>query len=435
MATADNWMDQKQHYQQLHQQWFQTYQLTSTFLGFLQAYDKKFYAQLHDFTSTWDTRPRKNFAGCWPMKDTSLWRTLQPRLWFWGLLTRPQAFTKSSSYLIAPPTPSSNTWSNFGFDPTAFHWKSLWILIHLSEVNFKNDYKALGCLVDHCPAESHYLIGMIERRNSRTILEKLIDTFAIQDVESCATPLVAARHAINSGIHTHGRSAYQAVFGKQPRLLENNFSNPMVLATSSPVAYFQDDIGFRADIVRAEAAKVLQNLDVSQHLRRALLRKTRATKIPDLVPGQPCAFWRWAKRGQKKRGTWVIARFLSWDPSHPGRQAWVKAGATSILVTAKQLRIAFGFEQWTPSEEDIKVLKDVSTNFHQHLLHDEQGPPPPEAAILQDDDVLNQLCVAEPPTMAVPAPQAAAAEMSPLPLPPRASAAADQQPTSPTTVI
>ena len=164
---------------------------------------------------------------------------------------------------------------------------------------------------------------MIERRNSllRTILEKLIDTFGINQVDQCSTALVAACHAINSGIHTHGRSAYQAVFGKQPRLIDSNFSNPMVLASSSPIAQLQDsDAGLRAEVVRAEAAKIIQDLDVSQHLRRALLRRTRATKIPDLMPGQPCAFWRWARRGQKKRGAWVIARFL--DPSHPGKQDW-----------------------------------------------------------------------------------------------------------------
>ena len=256
--------------------------------------------------------------------------------------------------------------------------------------HFQERLQALGCLLEFCPAESHFVIGMIERRNSllRTILEKLIDTFGINQVDQCSTALVAACHAINSGIHTHGRSAYQAVFGKQPRLIDSNFSNPMVLASSSPIAQLQDsDAGLRAEVVRAEAAKIIQDLDVSQHLRRALLRRTRATKIPDLMPGQPCAFWRWARRGQKKRGTWVIARFLSWDPSHPGKQAWVKTGATSILVTAEQLRAAFGFEQWTPEEADIRALRDASQKFSDHLLRDEQGPPPPDNLMVDDDTI------------------------------------------------
>ncbi|CAL1158281.1 unnamed protein product [Cladocopium goreaui] len=121
--------------------------------------------------------------------------------------------------------------------------------------HFQERLQALGCLLEFCPAESHFVIGMIERRNSllRTILEKLIDTFGINQVDQCSTALVAACHAINSGIHTHGRSAYQAVFGKQPRLIDSNFSNPMVLASSSPIAQLQDsDAGLRAEVVRAE---------------------------------------------------------------------------------------------------------------------------------------------------------------------------------------
>ncbi|CAL1170840.1 unnamed protein product, partial [Cladocopium goreaui] len=85
--------------------------------------------------------------------------------------------------------------------------------------HFQERLQALGCLLEFCPAESHFVIGMIERRNSllRTILEKLIDTFGINQVDQCSTALVAACHAINSGIHTHGRSAYQDKDNQNPR--------------------------------------------------------------------------------------------------------------------------------------------------------------------------------------------------------------------------
>lgn len=83
-----------------------------------------------------------------------------------------------------------------------------------------------------------------------------------------------------------------------------------------------------------------QNLCVAKlceqsHLRRALLRKTRNIKAPDLQPGQKVAMWRWTKRGQKKRGAWVIGRLLSWDPSPIGKQAWVRSDATTDLTTAE----------------------------------------------------------------------------------------------------
>ena len=254
--------------------------------------------------------------------------------------------------------------------------------------SFQARLQALGCMVEHCPAEAHHIIGMVERRNAllRTILEKLIDQFAASTVEECSTLLAASCHAINTSVHTHGRSAYQAVFGRQPRLINSNFNDPMVLATSSPMANLgsDDSAAYKAEFVRCEALKTLHQLDCSHHLRRALLRKTRVTKIADLNPGQPCAFWRWTKRGSKKRGSWVLGRFLSWDPSHLGKQAWIRSGATTTLVTSEQLRAAFGFEDWTPSKDDIDALKDAANRFDRLL--DDRGFGPPDDQV-EDDDV------------------------------------------------
>ena len=254
---------------------------------------------------------------------------------------------------------------------------------------FQERLQALGCTVEHCPPEAHHIIGMIERRNAllRTLLEKLIDEFAANTVDDCSMLLTAACHAINSGIHTHGRSAYQAVFGRQPRLLGSNFSDPNTLASSPQVADLQQESpSYKAELVRCEALKSLRELDCSQHLRRALLRKTRGTRIPELQPGQRCAFWRWTKRGSKKRGSWVMGRFLSWDPSHVGKQAWIRSGATTVLVTSEQLRAAFGFEDWVPSKEDITALKNAAEKFGE--LQDDRGQPPPQGQIPDDDDVL-----------------------------------------------
>ena len=286
--------------------------------------------------------------------------------------------------------------------------------------SFQARLQALGCMVEHCPAEAHHIIGMVERRNAllRTILEKLIDQFAATTVEECSTLLAAGCHAINTSVHTHGRSAYQAVFGRQPRLMNSNFNDPMVLATSSPMANLDSSAAYKAEFVRCEALKTLHQLDCSQHLRRALLRKTRTTKIADLNPGQPCAFWRWTKRGSKKRGSWVLGRFLSWDPSHVGKQAWIRSGATTTLVTSEQLKAAFGFEDWTPSKEDIAALKDASTKFD--LLLDDRGFGPPDAPVDDDDiellDEQQQLEAMPPLTPAMTAP-ATPTPVQPSPVP------------------
>ena len=297
---------------------------------------------------------------------------------------------------------------------------------------FQHRVQAIGIHLDYCPPEAHHIIGMIERRNSvlRLILEKLIDQFAVDIPERCQVLVSAACHAINSQIQTHGRSAYQAVFGRQPRLLDSNFNDPMILATSSSAIRDETNPGLRADLVRNEAIKTLHNLDVSQHLRRALLRKTRKTNIADLQPGQKCAFWRWSRRGgPRKRGTWVIGRFLSWDPSHPGKQAWIRSGATTILATAEQIRAAFGFEDWAPDLQDIAALKNASTSFTDQLL-DDRGPEPPDLNI-EDDDIFDPESAAIPPTpsMMVPA--------TPVPQtePPAKPASSSMQPRQSDTVI
>ena len=191
----------------------------------------------------------------------------------------------------------------------------------------------------------------------------------------------------------------------------------MVLATSSPVADLEHDNPMhRAELVRAEAIKALHDLDISRHVRRALLRKTRITKVADLKPGQKCAFWRWSKRGSKKRGSWVIGRFLSWDPSHLGKQAWIRSGHTTVLVTAEQLRAAFGFEDWTPDASDIAALKDASTSFGDHFL-DDRGPEPDQQRPVEDDDIFNDIgdeFLPLTPSMMVPAtPSVAAAAAAP----------------------
>ena len=241
--------------------------------------------------------------------------------------------------------------------------------------------ESLGIILDFAPAEAHWVIGQIERRNMvlRTIFEKLVDQWSITTNEQASVALTAALHALNSSTYSRGRTAYQAVFGRIPRLPAGILSDDRTLASSPQLA---DNLAAKAELMRAEAQKHLIELDVSSHIKRAMLRKTRKTGIPDLQPGQTCAFWRWTKRGIKKRGAWVISRFLAWDPSAPGKLAWVRSGTTSSLVTAEQLRAAYGFESWNPSKEDIQALKDANADIQNQVfeknLEDHTGPAPPE---------------------------------------------------------
>ena len=213
--------------------------------------------------------------------------------------------------------------------------------------------------MEYRPAEAHWMIGAVERRNAtlRCILEKLIDQWAVLDLEQFNRILPLAIHAMNSFTFTRGRTAYQAVFGRIPRLPGGLFTDDNSLASSPSTLNEPNNMMAKAEMIRAEAQKHLIDLNISQQLKRAMLRKTRATNYAELQPGQPCAYWRWQRRGPKKRGAWVLSRFLAWDPSSPTKLAWVHSGNTSILVTAEQLRTAVGFENWAPTTEDVKALE------------------------------------------------------------------------------
>ena len=272
--------------------------------------------------------------------------------------------------------------------------------------------ESLGILCELCPAESHWMIGMVERRNSilRCVLEKLIDQYAASTPEQLEQLLAPALHAINASTFTRGRTAFQAVFGRVPRLPGGNMTDGMSLASSPSTLDPEDNLMAKGEIIRSEAQKHLIDLNVSQQFRRAILRRTRNTKYQDLSPGQTCAFWRWNKKGQRKRGAWTIAKFLSWDPTAPMKLAWLRTGNTTVLVSAEQLRGAMGYEQWNPSREDIAALKDASKSFNEYIIEDETGPAAPDETF--EDEFQHDLQL--PPTLTAPP---TPLELPPLPQP------------------
>ena len=245
-----------------------------------------------------------------------------------------------------------------------------------------------GIEYDIIPAEEHWRIGKIERRNAlmRSLVERLVDHHGITSREALDEAIVAATFSLNSSTYSHGRSPFQAVFGRIPRPLGDLLSDEKALVLS-PV---QDEHIFRPELLRAEATTALMQLNTSQAVRRGLLRKTRnQQELHQLQPGQTVAFWRWQGRArQHKRGSWSLGRFLAFDPDK--KSCWIQVGKTSLRVGTGQLRQAAGWEAWTPSEEDVKLLKDAEANISQGLWDDSQGDPPGEDELaLADEEIFN----------------------------------------------
>ena len=217
-----------------------------------------------------------------------------------------------------------------------------------------------GILHDQVPAEAHNRIGRIERRNAlmRTLAERVIDNFGIALKKELDQALVAILHTINSCTFSYGRSPSQAVFGKVARPLGDLISDPRSLVLSPS----DQDGRLSPELLRADALRALAEHNASSAMRRALLRRTRPQQdLHGLQPGQPVAYWRWSgKSRQHKKGSWCLARFLAADPDQ--RSSWLQVNSTTVKVANNQLRCAVGWESWTPTSEDIAILKDADRN-------------------------------------------------------------------------
>ena len=279
-----------------------------------------------------------------------------------------------------------------------------------------------GIEYDIIPAEEHWRIGKVERRNAllRTLVERLVDHHGITTKEALDEALIAASFALNSSTYSFGRSPFQAVFGRVPRPLGDLLSDESAMTLSMD----KNEYKLKPELLRAEAITTLMQVTASQAVRRGLLRKTRnQQELSHLQPGQTVAFWRWQGRSrQHKKGSWSLGRFLAFDPDK--KSCWIQVGKTSIRIGNNQIRLATGWENWTPSEEDVRLLKDAEANFAQGLWDDQRGDGPgDEEMATADQEILDFRPIQEPRLHALP-PDAAAAEATEaqlaLPAPPQA---------------
>ena len=228
--------------------------------------------------------------------------------------------------------------------------------------------------VDYVPPEAHHRLGKAERCNAvyREMLNRVVDSMAVVTDEDMELAIDATTHAINSMPRTRGMSAYAIVFGRVPRVPGELLTDDASLAATVPM----EDHNRHTIIFRAEAQKAAAQVNVDQHIRRALLRKTAHMRVEDITPGAKCAVWRSRLRGKgpRKRGGYVIGRLVTFD----GTCAWVQLGTQTVKVDRNQLRPAYGFEAWSPDTDDIKALKDAEQNFLSGELQSLEDAPPPE---------------------------------------------------------
>ena len=248
--------------------------------------------------------------------------------------------------------------------------------------SFKEQVESAATHLLVVPAEAHWRIGTIERKNAvlRNTMEKLIDEYAVTNAGGIDLILTASLQAINTSVTSKGRSPYQAVFGRLPRFPGDIFGDERALLVGPDHVLTEE--------LRAQALRVIAESRASSVIRRALLRKTASSRqeAVDVLPGSLAAYWRWSKKAKgKKRGGYILGRLLSHDTD--GKSAWLHNGNSVVQVTYEQMRPAFGIENWTPSSQDIQILKDGAARLQRDLWQDERGPAPPEDDEPLDADV------------------------------------------------
>ena len=256
---------------------------------------------------------------------------------------------------------------------------------------------------DYVPAEAHHRLGKAERCNTvyREMLNRVVDSMAVATKEDLEQAVDATTHAINSMPRTRGMSAYSIVFGRVPRVPGELLTDEAALAADVPI----EEHNRHAIIFRAEAQRAAAQVNVDQHIRRALLRKTAHMRVQDIAPGAKCAVWRSQLRGKgpRKKGGYVIGRLVTFDKNC----AWVQLGTQTVRVDRNQLRPAYGFEAWSPSHEDVQALKDAEKNFLDGEVYNLTGPPPPEDEPLEPEILV-------PPTPGAPGTPATAVPSTPV---------------------
>lgn len=305
---------------------------------------------------------------------------------------------------------------------------------------FKEMVEGAGTHLLIIPAEAHWRIGTIERKNAvlRSVAEKMIDEYAVTSGEHLDYIMVSATQAINSSTSSKGRTPYQAVFGKLARFPGDLLGDERALLANRDFTF--------AEEMRASALRIISEMRASHVIRRALLRKTAPSRkqAQEVLPGALAAYWRWSKKAKgRKRGGYILGRLLHHYPD--GKTAWVHNGNNVVQVTYEQLRPAFGIESWSPAAEDIELLKDGAARLSRDLWDDERGPgPPPDESMepelnievnptihaIPADDLIMPLVDNSGPAPATPATAPGTVNLPPLP--PTTNAPAEQQAYSPT---
>ena len=248
-----------------------------------------------------------------------------------------------------------------------------------------------GIKVRFVPADAHWQLGKCERHGQalKHILKRLIHQFAVIDKEDLVLVASLASDAKNSLARRSGASPAQWVYGRNPRVPASLLSDPDSLEAKQVIS----DSAKLSAIERMRHAAMIEYIDFehSEALRKAILRKSRPWRGP-LEVGQRVAYFRQKSQmdGEGSLEGYRQGLIIGLDPG-PAGSVWIRNNRGRLIqVSREQVRGIEGEELWTPSSDDLKMLKSAEDDLaQQHAAGFQQVGPAPLA--LQDRSVLDAL--------------------------------------------
>ena len=261
-----------------------------------------------------------------------------------------------------------------------------------------------GIRVRHVPSEAHYQLGKAERHGqaAKWIMKRLINQYAVINAEEMQVVANLASFSKNTLARRAGASPCQWVFGRTPKIPGALLSEPDAIEAKQVI---DDSAKYREiEAMRHTAMQEFLTFEHNEALRRAILRKSRPWRGP-LEVGQRIAYFREKSQldGEGSAEGYRQGMIIGLDPGPTG-SVWVRTNrGRTVQVSREQVRGIEGEELWTPSLDDLRMLRSAEDDLaRQHApAFDHQGQQPQPQ---QDRLILDAAGHVMPPEEGIPAP-------------------------------
>ena len=223
-------------------------------------------------------------------------------------------------------------------------------------MDFQEMAAQAGCTMSLVPADAHWQLGRAERHGdvAREIANRIMVQHGVQTAEEMKMVVIMTGFAKKQLIRRAGVSPSQWVLGRSLRI-------PGVLISEG--ARVEDKLLSdgkklqQTELMRLDAMKTFLEIDMSNRLRTARLRKSKPFRGGFEI-GQRLAYWRVRDTldGKGPSDGYQQGVLIGVDPG-PRGSLWIRNDRGRLVQ--EQARALEAEEAWMPSNSDFRLLRDA----------------------------------------------------------------------------